>query len=95
MKAIGRLRPGATAQSAQAEFTLLAKQLDSEHPERNPVTPRLSPLKQHVSGRVRPGADGAGLCGGSGDVDCVRESFESATGAAGRRGKRKWRCGPR
>jgi predicted permease len=53
---IGRLRPGATVQSAQAEFTLLAKQLESEHPtpERNPVRPRLSPLNRHVSGRVSP-----------------------------------------
>jgi predicted permease len=53
---IGRLRPGATVQSAQAEFTVLGKQLDSEHPipERNPVTPRVIPLTQHVSGRVRP-----------------------------------------
>ena len=53
---IGRLRPGATAQTAQAEFTVLGKQLDSEHPipERNPVTPRVTPLTQHVSGRVRP-----------------------------------------
>src|SRR5580693_686993 len=53
---IGRLRPGATVQSAQAEFTVLGKQLDTEHPvpERNPVTPGVSPLTQHVSGRVRP-----------------------------------------
>jgi predicted permease len=53
---IGRLRPGATVQSAQAEFTVLGKQLETEHPspERNPVTPRVSPLTQHVSGRVRP-----------------------------------------
>ncbi|HEX4169513.1 MAG TPA: ABC transporter permease [Bryobacteraceae bacterium] len=53
---IGRLRPGGTVQSAQAEFSVLGKQLDSEHPipERNPVTPRVSPLTQHVSGRVRP-----------------------------------------
>jgi predicted permease len=53
---LGRLQPGATVQSAQAEFTVLGKQLDAEHPtpERNPVTPRVSPLAQHVSGRVRP-----------------------------------------
>lgn len=53
---IGRLRPGVTVQSAQAEFSVLGKQLDSEHPipERNPVTPRVSLLTQHVSGRVRP-----------------------------------------
>lgn len=56
LKAIGRLRPGATVQSAQAEFTPLARQLESEHPtpERNPVKPRLTPLNGHVSGRVRP-----------------------------------------
>jgi predicted permease len=54
MKTIGRLRPGATAQSAQAEFTLLAKQIGSQHPEWNGIRPRLSPLKRHVSGRVSP-----------------------------------------
>ena len=54
MQAIGRLRPGATAASAQAEFTLLAKQLEIQHPERNPVKPRLTPLQRHVNGRVSP-----------------------------------------
>ncbi|HEY1947220.1 MAG TPA: ABC transporter permease [Bryobacteraceae bacterium] len=54
MRAMGRLRPGATAQSAQAEFTLLAKQIGSQHPEWNGMRPRLSPLKRHVSGRVSP-----------------------------------------
>jgi putative ABC transport system permease protein len=54
MRVLGRLRPGATARSAQAEFTLLAKQLESQHPERNPVNPKLSPLRRHVSGRVTP-----------------------------------------
>jgi predicted permease len=54
MKAIGRLRPGATAQRAQTEFTLLAQQFKTQHPERNPVKPRLAPLQQHVSGRVSP-----------------------------------------
>jgi predicted permease len=54
MKMIGRLRPGATAQGAQNEFTPLAKQLQSEHPERNPVKPRLTPLSRHVTGRVSP-----------------------------------------
>ncbi|HEY3744457.1 MAG TPA: ABC transporter permease [Bryobacteraceae bacterium] len=51
MQAIGRLRPGATVQSAQAEFTLLAKQLEQQHAERNGLVPRLTPLKQRVSGR--------------------------------------------
>lgn len=54
VKAVGRLLPGATAQGAQAEFTLLAQQLKTQYPERNPVKPRLAPLQQHVSGRVGP-----------------------------------------
>ncbi len=54
MSVVGRLKPGATVQSAQAEFTLLARQLEARHPERNFVGPGLSPLEQHVSGRVRP-----------------------------------------
>jgi predicted permease len=54
MVIVGRLKPGVTVQSAQAEFTVLAKQLDSQHPERNPIKPRLVPLEQHVSGLVRP-----------------------------------------
>ena len=54
MQAIGRLRPGATAASAQAEFAVLAKQLEIQHPERNPVKPRLTPLQRHVNGRVSP-----------------------------------------
>jgi predicted permease len=54
MKSIGRLLPGATAQSAQAEFTLLAKQIWRDHSEWNGIQPKLSPLKRHVSGRVSP-----------------------------------------
>ncbi len=49
---IGRLNPGATVQSAQAEFTILAKGIEEQHPERNWLRPRLSRLEQHVSGRV-------------------------------------------
>ncbi len=54
MNIVGRLKPGATVDGAQAEFTVLAKQLRSQHPERNPIFPRLVPLEQHVSGQVRP-----------------------------------------
>ena len=54
MKVIGRLKPGATVPGAQAELTLLGKQLGSQHPDRNPITPRLVPLAQRVSGGVRP-----------------------------------------
>ncbi len=54
MKIIGLLKPGVTLQRAQAELTMLGKQLDSQHPERNPVVPKLVPLERHVSGPVRP-----------------------------------------
>jgi predicted permease len=54
MRIIGRLKPGVTVRAAQAEFTALGRQLDKQHPERNGIIPRLMPLAQHVSGRVRP-----------------------------------------
>jgi predicted permease len=54
MKIVGRLKPGATVRSAQAEFTLLGKQLTSQYPERSPIVPRLAPLEQHVSRPVIP-----------------------------------------
>ena len=52
MAVVGRLRPGVPLKSAQAEFTLLASQIESQHPERNGLAPALSPLSEHVSGRV-------------------------------------------
>lgn len=51
---VGRLKPDANVQSAQAEFTVLAKQISREHPERNEIDPALSLLANHVSGRLRP-----------------------------------------
>ena len=54
LRIIGRLKPGATAQTAQAELTVLGKQLMSQHPERNNLIPLLKPLAQHVTGRLRP-----------------------------------------
>ena len=54
MKIVGRLKPGASVQGAQAELTILGKQLESQHPERNPIVPWLVPLEQHVSGPVSP-----------------------------------------
>jgi predicted permease len=54
MAIVGRLKPGATVEGAQAEFTVLAKHLESQHPDRNPIHPTLAPLEQHVSGQVRP-----------------------------------------
>jgi predicted permease len=54
MSVVGRLKPGATIRGARAEFSLLGKQLENQHPERNGVSPKLSALNQRVSGRVRP-----------------------------------------
>ena len=54
MRIIGRLKPGITVQSAHAELTVLGKQLERQHPERNDLAPLLVPLEQHVSGRLRP-----------------------------------------
>ena len=54
MSIVGRLKPGVTVLSAQAEFNVLAQQLVNQHPERNPIHPTLVLLEQHVSGQVRP-----------------------------------------
>jgi predicted permease len=54
MTIIGRLKPSAGVENARPEFTALAKQMEIQHPERNPVVPRLTPLDQHINGRVRP-----------------------------------------
>jgi hypothetical protein len=54
MRLIGRLAPGATVAGAQAEFSILGKQLESQHPERNGIAPLLVPLAQRVSGPVSP-----------------------------------------
>jgi predicted permease len=54
MAVIGRLKPGVTVQNARSAITVLAQQLTSQHPERNPIKPKLAPLEQHVSGEVRP-----------------------------------------
>ncbi|HEX4322659.1 MAG TPA: ABC transporter permease [Acidobacteriaceae bacterium] len=54
MALIGRLKPGATVAAAQAELTTLGRQLESQHPERNGIKPKLVSLEKHVSGSVRP-----------------------------------------
>ncbi|HSE20637.1 MAG TPA: ABC transporter permease [Pyrinomonadaceae bacterium] len=51
---VGRLKSGVTLAGAQAEFNLLGPQIYSQHPERNEFQPILSPLKEHVTGRLRP-----------------------------------------
>ena len=51
---VGRLKPGATLGTAQAEATILGKQLQELHKNMNDFEPKLSMLAQHVSGRLRP-----------------------------------------
>jgi hypothetical protein len=51
---VGRLKPGASVKSAQAEATILGKLDKQSHPERNDFAPMLSALAEHVSGRLRP-----------------------------------------
>jgi predicted permease len=54
MKVIGRLKPGVTVAQGEAELTTLAKQIVSQHPERNGLRPRVTPLANRVSGSVGP-----------------------------------------
>jgi predicted permease len=51
---VGRLKPGATLESAKAEAPILAKQLEEQHPKLNGFDPKLSMLAQHVNGKLRP-----------------------------------------
>jgi predicted permease len=50
---VGRLKPGTTIGSAAAELSVRAQQISSAHPERNTFEPKLTALREHVSGRVR------------------------------------------
>ena len=50
----GRLKPGVTVQSAQAEIRTLAPRMAEAHPERNDFEGFVTPLKERVSGRIRP-----------------------------------------
>jgi predicted permease len=51
---VGRLKPPATVQSAQAEATVLAKVDRDAHKDRNDFEPKVYSLNEHVSGRLRP-----------------------------------------
>ena len=54
MAMIGRLKPGVAAAGAQAELKILAGQMTAAHPERNNFEGKITPLAEHVSGRIRP-----------------------------------------
>ena len=51
---VGRLKPGVTLQAAQAEFDVIAPQVQQQHPERNRNGAVLSSLQERISGRLRP-----------------------------------------
>jgi len=52
---IGRMKPGATLKTSQAESSILSAQFTNAHPrDRNDFQARLSFLSEHVSGRIRP-----------------------------------------
>lgn len=51
---IGRLKPGVTIESAQAEFDVIAPQVQQQHPERNRNGAVISSLQERISGRLRP-----------------------------------------
>lgn len=53
MAMVGRLKPGVSLGSAQAEVSLLANRITQAHPERNGFEGHVSPLADHVSGRMR------------------------------------------
>jgi len=53
MAMIARLKPGATAASARAEVQVLGQLITKAHPERNDFEGIVSPLKEHISGRLR------------------------------------------
>ncbi|HZR19481.1 MAG TPA: ABC transporter permease [Verrucomicrobiae bacterium] len=53
MAVIGRLKPGLSVPQAQSEFKMLNEQLEMDHPERGRFGARLSPLREHLTGRFR------------------------------------------
>ncbi|MEN3333752.1 MAG: putative transport system permease protein [Blastocatellia bacterium] len=50
---VGRLKPGVTIDSAQAEFDLLTPELQRAHPERNRNGAKLTSLQEQINGNFR------------------------------------------
>jgi predicted permease len=53
MAIVARLKPGVSVASARAEIKLLAAHITQAHPERNGFEGHVTPLADHVSGRMR------------------------------------------
>ncbi len=54
MALIGRLKPGVGLQTAQVEADILGTHISDDHPHQNSLHPKLTFLREHVSGRLRP-----------------------------------------
>jgi predicted permease len=50
---VGRLKPGVQVGPAIAEVNAIGKRLTADHPERNGFNPKMTTLRQHVSGSLR------------------------------------------
>jgi hypothetical protein len=53
MAIVGRLKPGVEIGSARAEIKIVADRITRAHPERNSFEGHVTPLADHVSGRMR------------------------------------------
>jgi predicted permease len=53
MAIVARLKPGVSVAGAQAEVRILAAHITAAHPERNGFEGHVTPLADHVSGRMR------------------------------------------
>ncbi|HEU0124569.1 MAG TPA: ABC transporter permease [Bryobacteraceae bacterium] len=51
---VGRLRPGVTVEAARAELAVHCPRVNREHPEWNAFNPYAAPLREHISGKLRP-----------------------------------------
>jgi predicted permease len=51
---VGRLKPGVTLQRAAAETAMIGKRYSDANPRTNWFRPKVSMLRQHVSGKFRP-----------------------------------------
>ena len=63
---VGRLKPGATIQQAQAEFRVLSRQINEAHPERGGFGARMTSIEDSIRGPFR-----AAMLILSGAVACV------------------------
>ena len=78
---VGRLKPGVSAQSAQAEATVLAKLQEEAHKERNDFDPKDFDADGTRQRQAAAGSVCARDGGRRGDADRVREFVEPAAGA--------------